>query len=84
MALDTAELQCKLDQQQAEIKAFQDAAEKSKAEFEAHLKEETYEAKLLKYQKLYKEAFGANAPPPLLPNFNQPPDPSRNDNLKEP
>ena len=30
MALDTAELQCKLDQQQAEIKTLQDAAEKSK------------------------------------------------------
>ena len=61
MALDTAELQCKLDQQQAEIKALQDAAEKTKEEFQARLKEETYEAKLLKYQKLYKEAFGANA-----------------------
>ena len=47
MALDTVELQCKLDQQQTEIKALQDAAEKSKAEFKACLKEETYEEKLL-------------------------------------
>ena len=84
MALDTAELQCKLDQQQTEIKALQDAVEKSKAEFEACLKEETNEAKLLKYQKLDKEAFGTNAPLPPLPNFNQPPDPSKNDNLEEP
>ena len=80
MVSDTAELQCKLDQQQAEIKALQDAAEKTKEEFEAHLKEETYKAKLLKYQKLYKEAFGANAPSPPLPNFNHP---SKKDNLEE-
>ena len=69
MALDTAELQRKLDQQQEEIKALQVAAAKSKQELEAHLKEETYKAKLLKYQKLYKEAFGANVPPPPLPNL---------------
>ena len=76
MATDTAELQRKLDQQQEEIKALQEAAAKSKQEFEARLKEETYKAKLLKYQKLYNEAFGTNAPPPPLPTFNQPPDPS--------
>ena len=57
---------------------------KKVSRFRVHLKEETYEANLLKYKKLYKEAFGANASLPPLPNFNQPPDPSKNDNLEEP
>ena len=56
--VDTAELQWKPNEQQAEIKVLQEAADKSKQEYKAWLKEE---AKLLKYQNLYKEAFSPNA-----------------------
>ena len=45
----TAELQQKLDSQQQEVQAHKNSTVKDKVEFEARLKEESYEKKLLKF-----------------------------------
>ena len=66
--ITTQELQNKLDVASAEIQALKEAAEKQKVEWEKRLQEESYEQKVIKYQQLYKEAFGT-LPPGLL-NFN--------------
>ena len=45
----TAELQQKLDSQQQEVQAYKNSTAKDKVEFEARLKEESCEKKLLKF-----------------------------------
>ena len=50
MAFDPAELKSQLDLATAEIQALKDSAEKLRAEWEQKMKEESYEARLLKYQ----------------------------------
>ena len=73
MAVDPTELKAQLDVATAEIQALKESAQKQKAEWEQKLKEESYEAKLLKYQQLYKEPF--RTLPTGLPNFSPLPTP---------
>ena len=68
------ELQDRLEEQREEIELLKEAADRQKIEFEERLKEESYDAKVEKYNKLYKEAFGTD--PPALLQFSQVPTPT--------
>ena len=61
------ELQRRLDEQKKEIDILKEQAECQKKEWELKLAEESYDAKVEKYKKLYKEAFGSE--PMALPSF---------------
>ena len=64
---------CKLKPPKKEIDLLKEQAECQKKEWELKLAEESYDAKVEKYKKLYKEAFGGE--PTALPSFTPQPVP---------
>ena len=71
MSDPTEELQLRLDEQAETIAQLQEAAERQKREWEQKLAEESYDAKVQKFNRLYKEAFGTD--PPAQPAFGSNP-----------
>ena len=66
------------------LEPFKKQLQKHKVDFKVHLKEETYEAKLIKFQQLQKEVLKPNTLFPPFPNFSQPLDFSPGDTPEEP
>ena len=71
MSDPTEELQRRLDEQAETIAQLQEAAERQKREWDQKLAEESYDAKVQKFNRLYKEAFGTD--PPAQPAFGSNP-----------
>ena len=83
MTTNAEELQCHLDEQKKEIDILKEQAEHQKKEWELKLSEEIYDAKVEKYRKLYKEAFGSDqlalpsfTPTPPVPDIDPQPEQS--------